>query len=178
MISHPLYFRQHALQLIQDGQSLWLSVFIEDHFAVNLFHCSQNNGAGVLVPILRVHTLLTDYIGDIKLQFLQLVGAFHFWHLEFAFVQNLDNDLISAHFAELFQIGFGRHSSLLDIGIYPIRLQHIIDIILGFIAPIGDFVLITGQFKQFILLFQLDDHDIGQKFLVDRLLQGHYFQTI
>ena len=70
VVPHPLYFGQDALQLIQDGQCLWLGVFIEDNFAINFLHGSQNNGAGVLVPILRVHTLLADYIGDIKLQFL------------------------------------------------------------------------------------------------------------
>ena len=95
---------QNTLQLVQNGQSLLLGRLRVDHLAVDLLHGAKNDRARELVAILRIYRLLADPVRDIQLDFLYLVISLHLRHLKLALVQNLNDDLITAHLAKLFHV--------------------------------------------------------------------------
>ena len=64
-------------------------------FAVDLIHRTQNDSSREFVACLSIDTLRADPVSDIELDFTCLVFALELRHLEFSFVQDLDNNVLA-----------------------------------------------------------------------------------
>jgi len=114
--------RQHLLQVFDYGQALGLDSFVENDSAVDLVHASQDHRGGELILGLPVYTLRADPIRYLLLQVLKFVAALHLAHLKLALVQNLADDLVTRHFAELFQVVLSGQDATLHISVDLIHL--------------------------------------------------------
>ena len=135
---------QDLLQVFDYGQALGLDSFVEDDSAVDLVHAAEDHRGGKLILGLPIYALRADPIRYLLLQVLQFVAALHLAHLKLALVKDLANDLVTRHFAELFQVVLSSQDATLHISVDLIHLKHLVDVVFLPVAPVCHLVRIAS----------------------------------
>ena len=165
---------QSVFQKIDRIQILFFERFVRLQMIIR--QRRPNLGIGVPTFRLGMDARIGNVRTDLRQCIVQNVLSFQIGQFKFALVQNqCRNGRFVFGTKGLFQIdGFGK-LSFGDVGKDAFGLQHFGQVLFKTAAIIHDFVPITSNFKSFPLVRVLDNGDIGQFDLIDRLidLTGH-----